>query len=341
MCVGGGGRAKTHLRAVRPDRQSSSSAAQRASAASDAKRRRTGDTNLPQGPWTRPPDWLYLPHQGCIGVASYAMLEPGEDDGAAGAEVQRGHSRPRRSGAAVPRHTIPGRAAAEAIRGRGAAPGRAGGGPYPGRGDAGLGAGRGGTIRGHDQVPGRVVPAVTVADAASRRAAADRAREGARQEAERRGLAQYFAGIAEAAEKRARSGATSTDGDARATASERLAALRRRIALKTQSSTSHANVAAAPCGQPCEGADSGASASTTSAEVGHQTVAAAHCRKAVRRHAVGGQAERPSNEDVNIHLFNSRAGAAAGGGCGGGTPPADAARTAAARRVAWHSGAGG
>ncbi len=339
----GGARANTHLRAVRPDRQSSGSAAQRASAASDAKRRRTGDTNCPQGPWTRPPDWLYLPHQGCIGVASYAMLEPAEDNGAAEAEDQRGHSCRHQSGAAALSHTITGPAGAGAIRGRAAAPGHAGGGPCPGRGDVGRGAGRGSTIRGHDQVPGRVIPTVPVADAVSRRAAADRAREGARQEAERRGLAQYFAGIAEAAEKRARSGATSAGVDARATASERLAALRRRIALKTQSSSSHATAAAAPSGQPSEDADadSGASASTTSAEVGHQTVAAARCRQAVRRHAVGGHAERPSNEDVNIHLLNSGAGAAAGGGCGGGTPPADAARTAAARRVAWHSGAGG
>ncbi len=90
-------------------------------------------------------------------------------------------------------------------------------------------------------MPGRAPMLSPAAEAANRRAVAERARAGARREAERRGLARYFEGIAEAAAKRDRSPTSAqTCTDPRVTAAERLAALRRRVAARVRSSCTSA-----------------------------------------------------------------------------------------------------
>ncbi len=227
-----------------------------------AKRRRVHPVPpVPPVVWMQPPSWLYLPHVGVgtgeelrradsLGQEEDVGGAPASSDSrypqAAAAEAEGGeradlrHDQGTAQAAAGQRrggHGAHGERGGEegAIRGHASVPGAG----AVNRGAAASGApeaAAGGSqvaIRGRASTPGTAAtgPREGAPALATRpmRSAADMRTENHRREAERRGLTRYFADIAEAAARRAAAGGALGDRSGQATASERLAALRRRI----------------------------------------------------------------------------------------------------------------
>ncbi len=277
----------------------------------------------------RPPDWLYLPAQGIFGGASHAISRSdlsacvittsAQDDGADGDE---------HSAAAPGQRGRRGDAGDDAIRGRRASPGAS---------DANTaGAGAASRIRGQPQVPG--TPSTSGIAAAQRRLRDSQAH-----------IAISLNDHAErVAAKRERQGGREEG----ATAAQRLEALRRRIEARAGAARLDDSQADA-LGPERVGHQSTATAGQAPETGGDGQEAPAVGTKEVLKMHFDRNDSACSSADGNACGASARSGAAAEASLGcsaegaprclrdalpGCTSPTPAARAAAARQAAWHSG---
>ncbi len=303
--------------------------AEDATAASQPKRRRRDDpVRAPPSVWTRPPQWLYLPHQGCVGgeFVSYATDAVVVADARAQGDVEAHSGGARRADGADGSAHIAGGASSQgsgsSIGGAPRTSGRISGrGPALGRGGsraqivdtAASVQGGQASIRGRGDALGNAASVLgapgSVAAARVPRTANEIREEGHRREVASRGLTRYFSDIAENAARRAAASADAENA-IRVPASERMAALRRRVLARTAADGT---------------GDSGGALRTTEAGGGAARL---------------GLAASPSNEDVKMHHSGEvedprgaiREAAA-------GVVPISGAVAAAASSVAWHTDA--
>ncbi len=127
------------------------------------------------------------------------------------------------------------------------------------------------------------------------------------------------------------------------TATERMQALRRRIAEREARTRHSAEAESSPASMrtspPADVAAVGAV--SMRANVAQDAGADTPSSEAGNLHAKEYSVTAPSNEDVNMHQLGRRSGAAYVEDGGGRVPPCNADAVAAARFAAWHSGARG